>query len=253
MTHASENAPKRPALPLATPIVAGLVAILCGIGCAAHRGTTNVNGSGQGTPGMRDNRELSKRGREAMRAGDSIRAEHYFALAIQNGYDESELLPELLTACLLTNRLRSALNYAEPALRKHPADSVLRYLVATVHLGLGQIQFAKQELETLLRHQPQFADAHFLLGMLELSLNEGEAERHFRVYLKLAPRGNKTSEALEHIEQLQYSRTPYATATEGGAMVSSVPSHSDSGSAWTTPDSDREVSPENVLGKVVVP
>jgi len=130
---------------------------------------------------------------------------------------------------------------------------VIADLVATVHLGLGQTQFAKQELETLLRHQPQFADAHFLLGMLELSRNEREAERHFRYYLKIAPRGNKVSEVTEHIEQLQYARVPYATATEGEAIVSSVPSHSDSGSAWTAPDNAREVSSENLPGKVVVP
>jgi predicted Zn-dependent protease len=137
-----------------------------------------------------------------MRRGDSIRAEHYFSLAIENGYNKSDILPELLTVCLSSSRLRSALNYAEPFLRQHPKDARLRYLVATVYVGLGQTAVAKQELETVLRHEPSFAAAYFLLAMLELPTDESRAKAHWERYLALQPTGDKATEARERLEAL---------------------------------------------------
>jgi predicted Zn-dependent protease len=139
-----------------------------------------------------------------MHRGDSIRAEHYFSLAIEHGYDKGELLPELLAVCLSSSRLRSALNYAEPYLRKHPDDSSLRYLVATVYLGLNQSAIAKQELRTVLRHHPDFADAHFLLGMLEFSDAPTSAQQHLTRYLDLNSSGEKANEARERLAQARF-------------------------------------------------
>jgi tetratricopeptide (TPR) repeat protein len=144
---------------------------------------------------------MVSRARQSMRRGDSIRAEHYYSLAIEQGYDATELMPELLAVCLASSRLRSALNYAEPYLRKHPRDANLRYLVATVHLGLNQRKAAEQELRTVIRHDPSLADAYFLLAVLEYSTDRDTAKQYLKEYIRLRPTGDKANEVRELLEQ----------------------------------------------------
>lgn len=170
-------------------------------GCGGSTAPPGVGGVSTGLVAKVDQAELVQRGRAALRSGDSVRAEHYFALAIANGYEERKLLPQILSACLLANRLRSALNYAQPQLRRQPKDPELRYLVATIHLGLGQVAAARTELQTLLVHHPEHADAHYLLGVLELERAPEEGEAHLRQYLALAKSGDKVSEAKEVLER----------------------------------------------------
>jgi tetratricopeptide (TPR) repeat protein len=181
-------------------LLSGVLSVLLSACGATAKGPQSVTPN-QEALAVQNRQELVSRGREAMRRGDSIRAEHYFALALEQGYESAELLPELLAVCLSSSRLRSALNYAEPYLRKHPKDANLRYLVATVHLGLNQTHAAKQELYAVLRHDPSSADAHFLLGILEFETTPARAKQHLVEFLKLRPEGDKANEARELLEQ----------------------------------------------------
>jgi Flp pilus assembly protein TadD len=127
--------------------------------------------------------ELVARGREAAARGDAVRAEQYLSLAIEQGADRRQVMPLLLEACLKSSHLRAALNHAEPYLLDHPEDDSLRYLVATIHLGLGQVVPAKRELGLLLQRNPSNADAHYLLGIIESGGNVEAARTHFLAVL----------------------------------------------------------------------
>jgi tetratricopeptide (TPR) repeat protein len=128
--------------------------------------------------------ELVRLGREAARRGDSVRAEEYLNLAIEQGADRRQVMPLLLDACVRSSHLRAALNHAEPYLLDHPEQDRLRYLVATIDLGLGQIAAAKRELGLLLQRSDNNADAHYLLGVIESGIDVESARRHFLAVLR---------------------------------------------------------------------
>jgi tetratricopeptide (TPR) repeat protein len=145
---------------------------------------------------------LFQRGREAAQHGDSVRAEQYLSLALERGYDAERVLPVLLRVCLASSRLRAALDHAEPYLRDHPEVEALRYLVATIHAGLGQTDEARLALEQLLRTNPNSADAHYLLGILDADGNAPSARAHFRAYLDVAAQGEHGAEVRSRLAEL---------------------------------------------------
>ena len=145
---------------------------------------------------------LFTRGREAAARGDSVRAEQYLALAIQRGYDEQRVLPVLLRACISSLHLRGALDHAEAYLVRHPEDGALRYLTATIYLGLGQKDEARAQLERLVHAAPETPSAQFLLGILDLQTDASAAREHLRQYLALAPLGEHGAEARSRLADL---------------------------------------------------
>ncbi|HEU5058942.1 MAG TPA: tetratricopeptide repeat protein [Kofleriaceae bacterium] len=141
--------------------------------------------------------ELFRRGIALGNAGDLIRAEQYLAAAIDRGYPAEKALPPLLRVCLASSRLRAALGHAEPYLAEHPEAWSLRYLVASIHLGIGNMEEARASLERVIADAPDQPDAYFLLGVV---LRDGVgdrpgAARRFERYLELAPKGQHVSEA----------------------------------------------------------
>ncbi|HKY34643.1 MAG TPA: tetratricopeptide repeat protein [Polyangiaceae bacterium] len=146
--------------------------------------------------------ELAHRGKAAAASGDSVRAEQYLSLAIERGASERELLPTLLSVCLSSSRLRAALNHARPYLQKNPDDDQLRYLVASIHLSLGQEDEARGALELLLNRNPESADAHYLLGVVEANGDVDAARQHFRHYLDVAPQGRHAPEVRSRLSEL---------------------------------------------------
>lgn len=167
---------------------------------------------------------LFQRGRQSADRGDTVRAEQYLELALDKGYARSRVLPVLLSVCLSSGRLRSALNYAEPELRLRPDDAELRYLVASIHLGLGQRDEARDELEQLLRLNPDQAAALYLLGVVEadeLGL-QLSAREHFESYLRAAPRGKHAAEVRDRLSRLEAPRqvvsNPVIAAPEDARM-----------------------------------
>jgi tetratricopeptide (TPR) repeat protein len=145
---------------------------------------------------------LFSQGVAAADRGDSVRAEQYLSLALDRGYPRERVLPVLLKVCLASSRLRAALDHAEPYLREHPEQDPLRFLVATIHVGLAQQEQALIELDRLLRHNPRFEEAHFLRGALLLEGEPPRAIDAFRAYLDLAPRGAHAPEARTHLSEL---------------------------------------------------
>lgn len=141
--------------------------------------------------------ELFRRGIALGNAGDLIRAEQYLAAAIDRGYPAEQALPPLLRVCLASSRLRAALSHAEPYLAEHPEAWSLRYLVASIYLGIGNVDQARSSLERVILDAPDQPDAYFLLGVV---LRDGVGDRpgaaqRFERYLELAPKGQHVSEA----------------------------------------------------------
>ncbi len=150
----------------------------------------------------RDADDLARKGKAAALAGDSVRAEQYLTLAIERGASRRELLPTLLSVCLASSRLRAALNHARAYLQDNPEDDQLRYLVASLHLSLGQPEEARQALELLLRRRPESADAHYLFAVLDAEKDPDNARDHLRTCLALEPHGRHAAEARSRLAEL---------------------------------------------------
>lgn len=179
-------------------VVLSLIALPLVLGCGAGAATSaRPPAAGDPSAGV-----LEARGRLAASHGDSVRAEQYLALALERGAKRSRVLPLLLRACLSSSHLRAAINYAEPYLRDHPRDRALRYLVATMHVGLGQSDAARRHLELLLHDQPGDTDAHYLLGVLDSANDPDAARNQFRKYLDGAPTGRRAAEVRSRLAEL---------------------------------------------------
>lgn len=151
-------------------------------------------------PAQRD--ELFELGRRAAERGDSVRAEQYLSLALEHGYAKERALPLLLRVCVAGSRLRAALDHAEPYLREHPEEDQLRLLVASIHLGLAQVDQARAQLDVLLRRNPRFEEALFFRGTILLSSDAEAARADLRAYLDLAPKGIHAPEVRSRLTEL---------------------------------------------------
>ena len=163
--------------------------------------------------------ELFRRGIALGRAGDLIRSEQYLAAAIDRGYPAEQALPLLLRVCVASSRLRAALSHAEPYLQRHPDAWSLRYLVASIQLGIGDMEEARSSLERVIADAPDQPDAYFLLGVV---LRDGLGDRpgaasRFERYLQLAPNGAHVSEAKAALLALRQAQP----ALPGAASVPS--------------------------------
>jgi tetratricopeptide (TPR) repeat protein len=139
---------------------------------------------------------LYQRGLFLAQAGDFVRAEQYLSSAIARGYPEERALPALLRVCVASSRLRSALVHAEPYLERHPTAWSLRFLVASIYLGVGDPERARASLERVIADAPAQAEPHYMLGVVlrdEVGDRPGAARR-FERYLALAPGGAHAAE-----------------------------------------------------------
>lgn len=148
---------------------------------------------------QRDQRpeRLVELGRAFAKMGDLTRAEQYFSAALDQGADGNTVVPLLLQVCIRDGRYRAALEYGETHLRRRPSDARTRFVVATVYAGLGEPEAAKQHLLRVVEDRPMEAEAHFALGVLmrESFKDPVRADRHFREYLRLSPKGAHAEEA----------------------------------------------------------
>lgn len=174
-------------------------AVLAALGCGGAAKSPPLS---QASSNDHHGAQLFEEGRRATLRSDSVRAEQYLTLAVQNGYPRERALPWLLRACLDGSRLRAALDHAEAYLREHPEDRALRHFVATLYLSLGQSQRAELELARLLADQPDDADAHYLAGVLAADANYERAREHFRAYLDLSPQGPRAPEVRSRLSEL---------------------------------------------------
>jgi tetratricopeptide (TPR) repeat protein len=141
--------------------------------------------------------KLVVRGRAFQQIGDLVRAEQYFAAALQAGADPAEVLPLLLRVCIEATRYMAAIEYAEPYLQRHPEDHRLRLVVASLYAAIGQPARARAHYERVLEEHADEPTAHWALGVL-LRDQVGDrvgADAHFREYLRLRPEGPHAEEA----------------------------------------------------------
>jgi tetratricopeptide (TPR) repeat protein len=141
--------------------------------------------------------KLARAGDAFAAVGDYTRAEQYYNLAVENGSNELELVPRLIRVCVRDQRYRDAIQYSEQHLRKYPRNDGVRFLLASLELGVGDTERAKGNLERVLEARPNHADAHYTLAVLlrDDLADFSAADRHFRAYLRLEPRGNHAEEA----------------------------------------------------------
>lgn len=176
-----------------------LVAV-CASACATTQGDV---AHGQLKTLARETRwqELYERGRAFAAVGDFTRAEEYFASALESGGDSQKLIPLLLYCCMQDGRFLLAAQYAEEHLRKHPGDYRTRFVLGSIYAGLGEAVPAERELKRVVEMKPLEAEAHFALAKIlwDNQKSYGEADRHFREYLRLSPKGPHAGEAQEHL------------------------------------------------------
>jgi tetratricopeptide (TPR) repeat protein len=140
---------------------------------------------------------LIARGDAFVEAGELVRAEQYYALALREGATDTAVIPRLLSVCVRDHRYHEALEYGLPALRRNPSDFRLRKLIAAIYRALGQPDRARDELAKVVADQPDDASAHWVFAELlhdELHDPVG-ADREYRAYLRLAPTGPHAEEA----------------------------------------------------------
>ncbi len=140
---------------------------------------------------------LVRAGEAFASVGDATRASQYFAMAIESGGDETLIFPRLLETCIRDKQYRAAAFHAENYLRKHPADTSLRFVVGTLHAAMGDTKMAKEQFQEVLRATPKNSEVCFALAVL---YRDGEGDRasadpYFRQYLELEPRGQHAEEA----------------------------------------------------------
>lgn len=140
---------------------------------------------------------LLARAQAFARIGDYTRAEQYIDAARLSGAEADDVLPLLLEVCIKDRRYRSAVQHTQDYLRKRPSAYRVRFMLATLYVGLAEADSARRELERVLREAPDHAAAHYMLALvLRDDLGHlGEADLHFREYLRLEPRGNHAEEA----------------------------------------------------------
>lgn len=144
---------------------------------------------------------LIERGRAFGAVGDFTRAEEYFASALDQGADAREVLPLLMDVCIKTGRFRSAIQYGEDHIRKHPNDHQTRVMVGALYAGLNEGPQATVQLEPVAKEpdaKPALrAQAHYLLAVVARDdLRDVVAtDAHFREYLRLDPNGPHVEEA----------------------------------------------------------
>jgi tetratricopeptide (TPR) repeat protein len=171
-------------------------AALCLLACGASQGD-RMKAEIQEAQAQQTTEKLVRRGREFAAAGDTTRAEQYFAAAIGHGGDERSILPMLLIVCIQDGRFRVAIEYASSYLKRHPGDTKVHLLLGTLYSAIGDAQPAHRELQRVLDERPSDVDAHYALAVLSRD-NENDpvsADKHFREYLRLAPNGPHAEEA----------------------------------------------------------
>jgi tetratricopeptide (TPR) repeat protein len=169
--------------------------------------------------------QLANDGEGAATAGDFTRAEQYLAAALQRGAPPERILPRLLRVCINAHRYRAAVEYARPYLAGHEDAWALRFVVASIHVGLNEPLTASRHLELVLRYNPSHAESEFLLGSLlrDDLQNPAAADVHFRRYLELAPDGEHASAAragvLRRVEEAAAEARQYEQAGGPAVMV----------------------------------
>ena len=169
---------------------------------------------------------LFSRGEAFARRGDLSRAEQYLSAALDRGYPPRRALPLLIGVCARASRYRSVLTYAEPYLESHPREWRLRLVVASIHLAVGSVDRARDELTRVVSDAPAEPTGHYMLAVLLRDENGGaqDAATHFQRYLELAPHGPHADEARSSILRLAVATQSTAPTIDPASVPDPVTS-----------------------------
>jgi tetratricopeptide (TPR) repeat protein len=112
--------------------------------------------------------------------GDSEHARAAFAQELALDPDEFTSNLNMGVLAKQDQQYAEARRYFERALRTRPNDPGVRYQMANVDLATGNLEPARQALETLIRESPDFAEAHATLATVYYRVNrsaDGDRER----------------------------------------------------------------------------
>lgn len=120
-----------------------------------------------------------------------------------------------------------AIGYLKGALRIRRDASDTYYYLARAYRGLGEPDAAFEQLETALAFDPNYAQAHFLMGELYLDdEDEVNAAVHFRLAYDLAPDADPAIEALEAFgtveERMEKARAALADGDTETALIEAL-------------------------------
>ena len=140
---------------------------------------------------------LTQRGLAFAQVGDMTRAEQYLVAALDTGAPAATILPKLLVVCIASSHYRAGIEYAAPELQRDPENASLRFVVAELEALTGDTTAARGDLDKVTEAQPSEPAPHFAYARL-LRDEVGDrvaADKEFRAYLRLAPRGEHANEA----------------------------------------------------------
>lgn len=173
-----------------------LVASISIVGCVQEPPKSRVEKDLDTVRAEETPEKLFARGRAFANVADFTRAEQYLSAAIDAGGDAREILPILLRVCVAERRYRVAIDYTQRYLRRQPADHRMRLVLGTLYVNVGEPEAAKEELDRVLAADPDAAPAHYARGVLARDEKDAvTADRHFREYLRIDPRGSHADEA----------------------------------------------------------
>ncbi len=142
----------------------------------------------------------------ALETGEFNTAEGYFEIVVDltEGSEFADVnqrrevaLFYLGEITLEDGRYEDAVRWFKGALRVRRDASDTYYLLAQAYKGLGEFDAAVSQLETAMLFDPNYPEAHFLMG--EILMAEGDdinAVIHFRIAYDLVPEADPPAEAL---------------------------------------------------------
>jgi len=168
-----------------------MVSVLSTVGCAANSVSPKTGSMTLTTDQLLSIADVAER------MGDNQRAQQYLLAAKRSGAPAERVLPRLMRLLVEDGQYRMAIATLQEHLRAHPNDHRMRELLADLYNATALTANAITEYERVLSAEPKDASAHFALASLlrEQGLDPGNADRHFREYLALAPSGEHAEEA----------------------------------------------------------
>lgn len=135
-------------------------------------------------------------GFEAERQGDFLRADQYYRRVEQLVADaqlRALARHRIVVVLVRSHRLQEAYDRCRSQLAENSSDRSTRYLLAAILSSLERPREAERELETLRRTSPDDATVYLELGKLYRDMfgDRVRADRMFRHYLALAPKGTE--------------------------------------------------------------
>lgn len=129
-------------------------------------------------------------GKALLESGDQAGGQKALEKALE--LDPNDFTSNLDMGLLLrqTQDYSGAMKYLSHALQIHPGDPGVRFEIGSTELAQGKLQEAADELESLLKDQPDFSEAVWQLGNVYIREGrkaDGQRERAIYMKMKAAP------------------------------------------------------------------